>query len=551
MRFFYLFLYSCFSSLAGGLTAFLFSLRWYAIADMLRGIGSELVILGLLLLLPAKASAWAVILLWLPIFAFTAANVGHIVIYGNPISSFAVKSTLETSFSEATEFLNEFATPSLCIALCLLLALSVIVMLKAKKATTEIQRNKVSIIAALLMLCVPSWFMFSKGDRFLRSNTSYVIIKTLATHKDELAQLQSLHKLREAQAFSNIELLDDADGPRTYLFVIGEAMNRHHVSVYGYHRKTTPHLENLVSQGMLQFLDTASASTHTIPSLRKTLLFHDLLPEDRVLEAPSIIGLLKGAGFVTYWISNQTASSDGLTGTALIAGDADVQRFVNRAGNEGASTSYDENLLPLLRSILNEPGEKKAIFMHLLGSHLSYGLRYPSAFNQFKDVADIPDKECRPEAKKKYINEYDNSIVYTDHILNETVKMLHELPGSNLFVYFSDHGQEVYDSLSIRGQDAKKPTRHMFDVPFLIWYSPEYEANNRIFVEQVKSRLDAPFSLGLFGHSAAELARISFGEFVPERSLFSPAYKPLSRRLPDGKKYSDLPVVSGKEYSAD
>jgi heptose-I-phosphate ethanolaminephosphotransferase len=111
-------------------------------------------------------------------------------------------------------------------------------------------------------------------------------------------------------------------------------------------------------------------------------------------------------------------------------------------------------------------------------------------------------------------------------------------------VYFSDHGQEVYDRLPIRGQDAKRPTRNMFDVPFIIWMSGGYLRVNPELAGRAAERVDIPFSLGWFADTAADLARVRFDGVTAGHSLFAPYYQPPARReIPYGGDYDTLPPL--------
>ena len=547
MRSFFLFLYTAFASLAAGTAAFLVSFRWFPIAEMLRSICVGLPLLGFLLLLPPKAAAVAVALAALPLFGFAFASVAHIVLYGSDISSAAMHSVLETSAMESLEFIGEYVTlPNICIAAALCVAFALLLR-RAFYAAKTLPRNRLTVFAALLLICVPAWFAWHKGDRLLRSYTPYVISKTFVNYRQDLEKVRALRDARKNLHFSDVTLLDgESAESRTYVFIIGESANRHHLALYGYRRPTTPELDALAREGMLVFRDVASASTHTIPSLRATLLFHGLDGDKDILEARSLIGLFNDAGFETYWLSNQTASADGLTGTAVIAGDARHAAFLNRAAHEGKSTSHDGVLLPALRETLRAPAQNKAIFLHLIGSHLSYGLRYPEEFSRFTDTADIPDAPWRSRDDKKYVNEYDNSLLYTDHIVGQVMRMVAQAPGRNFVIYFSDHGQEVYDTRPMRGQDARNPTRNMLDVPFVCMLSQGYLDANTAFARQLQEAADKPFSLANFAQSAAQLARIGFDGFSGRDSLFSPDYRPGKRKAPGGGDYDDLPVLENR-----
>lgn len=558
----FLFLFSCFSALSGGFSSFINSLRWFPIAEMLRSFVPEGIIFALLLLLPAKLAAFAIILLFLPNLMLAFSNVLHIAIYKSPISTFAVQSSLETSYNEATEFLTEFVTlPNALIALLLVL-IYFYISRRAFRAALQVKRSCKLRLAASIILAAFCLIIAHKGDRLLRSDTAVVTVRALLSHQEDMAKINSLLHERKQLHFEDVHFIGSPADDILYVVVVGESMNRHHMSLYGYHRQTTPQLDALAASEVITvFKDTVSASTHTIPSLRSTLLLQNFdagaaAPDDNAtgaknnaavqknpLAAHSLIGLFKDAGFKTYWFSNQTANADGLTGTAVIASDADVTLFFNRARHEGSSISYDEVLLPELEKIAKQTSGKRVVFLHLIGSHLSYGLRYPGAFQYFTDVADIPDASWRPKEKKRYVNEYDNSVRYTDHILERVIGTVSASAGSNLVIYFSDHGQEVYDTLPIRGQDARNPSRNMYDVPFIVWLSDDFKQGNAAFVKQMEAAANTPFTLANFTQSAADLARIRFKGFNPAQSLFQPQYESMPRHMPIGGAYDDLPLL--------
>jgi glucan phosphoethanolaminetransferase (alkaline phosphatase superfamily) len=87
-----------------------------------------------------------------------------------------------------------------------------------------------------------------------------------------------------------------------------------------------------------------------------------------------------------------------------------------------------------------------------MGSHEEAGMRYPSKFDKLHSN------------KEGFINEYNNSIGYTDYILDNIIKKVEG--SSSVVLYLSDHGQSIEDG-GYRHSNTKKG----FDVPFLIWYS--------------------------------------------------------------------------------
>lgn len=529
-------------SLCSGTALFLSAFKWFPVAEMLRSCAVDLFIPCLILLLPVQAASYAIIALFVPLLLLSLAGVLHVAIYHSGISSFSVMSTLETSANEASEFLAEYVTPFTVLAACATTLVCLFLLWRALKANREVRRGRATTIAALLVIGVCGYFTAAKGDRFLRSNTSYVVISSAITHQRDLALVNEIKSRRAEREYPGVAMLDAAsDERKTYIFIVGESANRNHMSLYGYHRDTNPRLGRM-ARDLLIFNDVVSSSTHTIPSLRQALLFYKG-GDDNILHSASVIGLLRRAGFSTWWLSNQTASSGGLTGTAVIVSDAEHQLFLNRSRSEGHSVSYDEVLLGALEKALADGAGQKAIFVHLLGSHLSYHLRYPGAFDIFSATDDIADQPHRKGRDKAYINQYDNSIRYTDHIVDSIIKMARAQNDAALVVYFSDHGQEVYDTLPIRGQDAKHPTRNMFDIPFIVWASDKYEQANPQVVERMRESVEGRFSLADFADTAAYLCRVTFDGVTAQRSWFAPEYRPEKRVILDKDDYDKLPAL--------
>jgi heptose-I-phosphate ethanolaminephosphotransferase len=551
-KLFYIALALGFASFASGIYSFCVTPKWFIVKEMLRSLCIDAIIVGIVLLLPKRLAVLCMKVLFFPVLIFALADLIHIRLIGSHISRFMLQSILETSKNEAYEVFIDFFTPSTSILALMAIFICVFLFYKAIRSIRQHKNGIALYVVSIMLVTIPSFYIFSskKGIFLLESNSAYVIINTCFTYKAELANIQKLHDVRKMNHFAEVTLSDaeNYSQNRTYLFVVGESQDRHHLSLYGYYRDTTPILQAR-RKNLIVLSDAISAATHTIPSLQSAFLFSEFAGEQSILTAPSLIGLLNDAGFSTWWLSNQTPNSEGLTGTAIIAGDAVQQRFLNYSRSEGRSTSYDEVLLKSLEEVLADTEHKnKAIFLHLIGSHLSYHLRYPDTFNYFHTEEDLPLTSWRTANDLVYINAYDNSIRYTDYIISEILDRVAHVDGSSMMVYFSDHGQEVYDSRPIRGQDAGNQSRFMVDIPFLLWFSPEYKARNADFYAAVLQRTGKPFILDRFPHTAAALCRINFAGYNPERNLFAAEYKDTPRLLSTKQLYDKLAPITDERY---
>lgn len=75
-------------------------------------------------------------------------------------------------------------------------------------------------------------------------------------------------------------------------------------------------------------------------------------------------------------------------------------------------------------------------------------------------------------------NDYDSANVYNDHIIASLIKDYKATDPNGFLLYFSDHGEEVYDTPphKTQGRNEDNPTRHMYTVPFLLWTSEKWQA---------------------------------------------------------------------------
>lgn len=528
-------------SLLTGLISFGVTLRWFPISDMLRALLLDSLLTLPVMFLPGMLAMGVLVLSFVPFFTATLSNVVHILLYHAPISTFAIQSIFETTSNEAREFATDFFSIPNALILMVVFVIPLFLLVKAVRARKRFSRPSLQWCVLALILCTPiAYSAVRKGPRLLASHGVYQFCTTLCRYTDEIRAVDTVRSERQNLSLAPVAFLDgDPAMPRTYVFIVGESANRNHLSLYGYKRNTTPKLEAMRDE-LVVFEDVISPDTHTIPSLRKVLLFSELQKGDTILTSPSVLTLLNSAGFTTYWISNQAVNVEGATGVRLFAEDAKQVSFLNMARDEGRSVSYDSVLLPELEKILGNSVERKAIFIHLMGSHLTYALRYPPEFGVFSSTDDIPTKPWRTESEKQYVNTYDNSIRYTDHIVSSVINAVKRKGGDAFVVYFSDHGQEVYDTRPVRGQIANDPSKHMLDIPFLCWFSPEYQRRNAEFMQRVKGAIHKPWMTSGFADAAAELARLSFGGGKPEKAPFSASYEPWVRYAPNGSRYDSL-----------
>ena len=183
-------------------------------------------------------------------------------------------------------------------------------------------------------------------------------------------------------------------------------------------------------------------------------------------------------------------------------------------GDSWELTRLDEDILPILDSVLNTTNEPKFFVLHLMGSHANYRFRYAKNFNKFKSQ-DI-------ESNLKFINKevlalYLNSILYTDFVLIEIINRFKNR--ESLVIYFSDHGEEVFDIDGFCGHG--KASKYVAEIPFIIYASEKFALKYPELVAKIKIAQNNKYMNDDFIHSILDLLSISVKDYEPKRSIFS------------------------------
>jgi heptose-I-phosphate ethanolaminephosphotransferase len=182
----------------------------------------------------------------------------------------------------------------------------------------------------------------------------------------------------------------------------------------------------------------------------------------------------------------------------------------------------------------------RIVFIHLRGSHTKYTERYTKEFAYF-DHTKIPLSYGNnlPEDKKRIIDEYDNSVRFNDHIISSIIKIVKRQNDYSWVLYFSDHGEELFEYRDMLGHQARNYSKYMCEIPFILWVSDKYKAANREDFARMKDYLERPYSTEDVIHSISGLSKLHYADFDKSRSIFSGFYKEYPR-LVNGKPYGEV-----------
>jgi glucan phosphoethanolaminetransferase (alkaline phosphatase superfamily) len=349
-----------------------------------------------------------------------------------------------------------------------------------------------------LTLTACTWYVFADQDRVFRS----------AGPKDELAGAPSgffLDSLSLVYPISGWIALDAArrnamvvraarermditpfapvptgePGAELLVLVVGESSSALRWGLGGGPRPTTPRLSQ--RNDVVYFPDIVAPAVATRTAVSAMVSWRPLMRLDGGVDPrpePGFLGAFNEAGWLTAWLTNQPAQGAFDNPLMFYAHDAKRQRFINPGTFIGA-TPYDEALIPELMTVIQEAGanHRVAAVVHTMGSHFNYAYRYPEAFDKYQPSLKGRPKDSNADlaSNQEALNAYDNSILYTDHVLDRLIDNLAQLRRPASLIYLSDHGDDVPDGRCL-SQVGMRTTASAARVPALVWVSPQLEA---------------------------------------------------------------------------
>lgn len=317
------------------------------------------------------------------------------------------------------------------------------------------------------------------------------------------------------------------------IIILGESASRSHHSLYGYVLETTPLLDEK-SDSLIVFTDVIGSSTTTAFNMNRILTFvsdHD--DAAGWSSSPSLFDVMSHAGYKTAWLSNQERSGTWSNNVLAMVRNADVVEYLgNMSSDDATIRAYDEILIPSFSKFLSSKDGPKFVGVHLFGSHIQYRKRYPSQYAYF-NADSVCTAISRPLSGKqaKLIAEYDNSIRYTDYVLNEIIKISSKSQRPQVVIYFSDHGENVYDDGDFNGRDRKS-----VEVPFIVYLNRPFRLVYPDVTERLVDARNLPVSTANIIHPVLSLTGTTYNLYSDSLDFLSSYYK-IKPRFVDDRKW--------------
>lgn len=281
------------------------------------------------------------------------------------------------------------------------------------------------------------------------------------------------------------------------VLIIGESFSRQHSSMYGYENDTNPLLTKRLDRCEgVAFTDVISANNGTAIVFR---LFMSLAVDTvKWSKAPLLPAVFKRMGYNTTYYSNQFARNEDLGQWNTPMGfinNLKIEHYLFDRRNDRIY-QYDLELVNDFvchRDELESKYKNFTIF-HLTGQHVPFVKRYPAGEEFFN--ADSIKRKDLSNKQRVVVAQYDNATRYNDKVIDEIIELYRDR--NAMILYFSDHGEEIYDFRDHKGRtdlskDVDAAMYPQLDIPFVFFLTEKCKEMNPDLLNLLIKAKDTPF----------------------------------------------------------
>jgi lipid A ethanolaminephosphotransferase len=302
------------------------------------------------------------------------------------------------------------------------------------------------------------------------------------------------------------------------VLVVGESARAENFGILGYNRDTTPKLSK--EAGLIAYTDVHSCGTETAVSV--PCMFSNMGRKDydasKAKNEEGLLDVLKRAGLDVIWRDNQSGCK-GTCDRVTLDDVSDLKDPVLCANSE----CRDEILLQGLQHFIDTLSKDTVLVLHQMGSHgPEYFKRYPKEYERFTPVCE--SNALNNCSRDSIVNGYDNTLVYTDHVLSTLIDLLRNNQNKvdTAMLYLSDHGESLGEyNLYLHGTPYMLAPEQQKRVAMLAWFSDSYQKSFSVDTGCLQQSRDKPLSQDNLFHSMLGLMQINSNVYNPNLDMFA------------------------------
>jgi lipid A ethanolaminephosphotransferase len=302
------------------------------------------------------------------------------------------------------------------------------------------------------------------------------------------------------------------------VLVVGESARAENFGILGYDRDTTPKLSK--ESGLIAFTDVHSCGTETAVSV--PCMFSNMGRKDydasKAKNQEGLLDVLKHAGLEVIWRDNQSGCK-GTCDRVTVDDVSNLKDPVLCANSE----CRDEILLQGMQHFIDTLNKDTVLVLHQMGSHgPEYFKRYPKEYEHFTPVCE--SNALNNCSRESIVNGYDNTLVYTDHVLSTLIDLLRSNQGKvdTAMLYLSDHGESLGEyNLFLHGTPYMLAPEQQKHVAMLAWFSDSYQKSFSVDTHCLQQNREKPLSQDNLFHSMLGLLEVNSTVYNPGLDMFA------------------------------
>ena len=250
--------------------------------------------------------------------------------------------------------------------------------------------------------------------------------------------------------------------------------------------------------------------------------------EARTGPTENLLDVLQRAGMAVLWVDNQSGCK-GVCARVASSETTQGQDPQHCATGE----CLDEIMLQGLDEKIAALGQERwskgvVVVLHQMGSHgPAYYKRSPPFAKKF-----LPEcttnilQDCK---RQEVVNAYDNSIVYTDHLLSQVIawQKARQNDMSMAMLYVSDHGESLGENnLYLHGLPYAIAPDVQKRVPWVTWLSPQFQQQRGLAQSCLNQLPERRLSHDHLFHSVLGLLNVQTQAYQPGLDAYAACVKP-------------------------
>ncbi|ENW17179.1 phosphoethanolamine--lipid A transferase [Acinetobacter haemolyticus] len=352
--------------------------------------------------------------------------------------------------------------------------------IKSEPITGQILKKVVASGLALLIVAGTLFIFYVDFAAIFREHRD---LKRMISPQNMLAASVSYYKKKVPH--QNLPLLgygldatiDDQNTenlPKLMVLVVGETARAESFALDGYARNTNP---KLAQQEIINFSQVSSCGTATAVSLPCMFSGMPRVDYDEQLAShrEGLLDIAKRAGYQVTWIDNNSGCK-GICDRVEQFKIPDTLQQKWCKNDECLDGILVDSLKVYLEKIPAQDTRPRLVVLHQIGSHgPAYYERVPRVFSQFKPTCDTNAIQgCDHD---QLINSYDNTVLYTDHILDTLIETLKNTTQyRSAMWYLSDHGESTGEhGMYLHGAPYAIAPTQQTHIPMLMWFSKSWQ----------------------------------------------------------------------------